>query len=65
MFVHRAMLAAGAASSLIACDPRFQTEYRQQLAPVIETMRPWVEKFGYSLDDGRIPPWPGEADPAA
>ena len=39
--------------------------YRQHLAPVIETMRPWVEKFAYSLDDGRIPPWPGEADPAA
>ena len=39
--------------------------YRQHLAPVIETMRPWVEKFGYSLADGRIPPWPGEADPAA
>ena len=39
--------------------------YRQHLEPVFETMRPWVEKFGYSLDDGRIPPWPGEADPAA
>lgn len=39
--------------------------YRQQLAPVLETIRPWVEKFGYSLDDGRIPPWPGEAGSAA
>jgi Sulfotransferase family len=38
--------------------------YRAHLEPVLETMRPWTEKFGYSLEDGRIPGWPdntGEA----
>ena len=39
--------------------------YRQHLEPVFATMRPWAEKFGYALDDGRIPPWPGQAKPAA
>jgi len=34
------------------------TRYRDQLTPVLPTLAPWVEKFGYSLDDGTIPPWP-------
>lgn len=32
--------------------------YREHLAPILETMRPWAEKFGYSLEDGRVPAWP-------
>ena len=32
--------------------------YSAQLEPVYDRLRPWVEKFGYSLDDGRIPGWP-------
>ncbi len=32
--------------------------YADQLAPVFDRLRPWVERFGYSLDDARIPPWP-------
>lgn len=32
--------------------------YVDHLAPVLERLRPWVEKFGYSLEDGRIPAWP-------
>ena len=32
--------------------------YADQLAPVYDRLRPWVERFGYSLDDGRNPPWP-------
>ena len=36
--------------------------YRTHLEPVLETMRPWAEKFGYSLDDGRIPDWPDQAE---
>lgn len=39
--------------------------YRRHLDPVVATLRPWVETFGYSLDDGRIPPWPDDADGAA
>ncbi|WP_309750661.1 sulfotransferase [Novosphingobium sp.] len=38
--------------------------YRAHLEPVLETMRPWAEKFGYSLDDGRIPDWPDTAEKA-
>ena len=34
------------------------TRYRDHLAPILPTLAPWVEKFGYSLDDGTIPPWP-------
>lgn len=34
--------------------------YVDHLAPVLEKLRPWVEKFGYSLEDGRIPGWPVE-----
>lgn len=32
--------------------------YTAQLEPVYDRLRPWVEKFGYSLEDGRIPGWP-------
>lgn len=39
--------------------------YRHHLEPVIETIRPWVEKFGYGLDQGRIPPWPEGGSAAA
>lgn len=34
--------------------------YVDHLAPVLEKLRPWVEKYGYSLEDGRIPGWPTE-----
>lgn len=34
------------------------TRYRDHLAPVFDRLRPWVERFGYALDDGRIPGWP-------
>ena len=33
--------------------------YEQHLAPILPMLAPWVERFGYSLDDGRIPGWPG------
>ena len=36
--------------------------YAKQLEPVFDRLRPWVDRFGYSLEDGRIPPWP---DPSA
>lgn len=36
--------------------------YRQHLQPVLPVLGPWVDRFGYSLDDGTIPGWPsGEA----
>ena len=35
--------------------------YEQHLAPVLPVLAPWVERFGYSLDDGRIPAWPEAA----
>ena len=38
--------------------------YRAHLEPVFETLRPWAERFGYSLDDGRIPAWPDADQPA-
>jgi len=34
--------------------------YEAQLAPVIERIRPWIEQFGYSVEDDRVPGW-GEA----
>lgn len=34
--------------------------YEHHLAPVLERLRPWIERFGYSLEDERIPPWPTE-----
>ena len=33
-----------------------------KIPPAIPVLRPWVERYGYSLEDGRIPAWP---DPAA
>ena len=32
--------------------------YAAHLEPVYDRLRPWAEKFGYSLEDGRIPAWP-------
>ena len=32
--------------------------YAKQLEPMFHQLRPWAERFGYSLEDGRIPPWP-------
>jgi tetratricopeptide (TPR) repeat protein len=32
--------------------------YEQHLAPILPRLAPWVEQFGYSLEDGRIPGWP-------
>jgi Flp pilus assembly protein TadD len=29
--------------------------YEKHLEPVLDTLRPWVERFGYSLDDDRVP----------
>lgn len=34
--------------------------YVGHLEPALPTLRPWVERFGYSLDDGRFPAWPGD-----
>lgn len=34
--------------------------YAHHLEPVFDKLRPWAERFGYSLVDGRIPAWPGE-----
>lgn len=33
--------------------------YEAHLAPVLDVLRPWAEHFGYGLDDGRLPAWPG------
>ena len=35
--------------------------YADHLEPLFDRLRPWAERFGYSLEDGRIPPWPDEA----
>lgn len=32
--------------------------YEAHLAPILPQLAPWVEKFGYSLEDGRVPAWP-------
>lgn len=32
--------------------------YGTHLAPVLPKLAPWVERFGYSLEDGRVPGWP-------
>lgn len=32
--------------------------YERHLQPILPILKPWVEKFGYSLDDDRIPHWP-------
>jgi len=36
--------------------------YQQQLSPVIERLRPWIERFGYAVEDDRVPSW---GEPAA
>ncbi len=33
--------------------------YEKHLEPVLEILRPWAERFGYSLDDDRMPAWGG------
>ncbi|MFK4871342.1 sulfotransferase [Novosphingobium sp. ZW T3_23] len=33
--------------------------YEKHLEPVLEILRPWVDRFGYSLDDDRVPAWDG------
>lgn len=35
--------------------------YERHLAPVFDMLRPWIERFGYGLEDERIPGWPAEA----
>ena len=32
--------------------------YVEHLRPILSTLAPWVDRLGYSLDDGRIPGWP-------
>jgi Flp pilus assembly protein TadD len=34
------------------------TQYREQLEPIFPILKPWIDKFGYSLEDGRHPDWP-------
>lgn len=34
--------------------------YREHLEPIFPVLQPWVEKYGYSLDDDRVPAWPNE-----
>jgi tetratricopeptide (TPR) repeat protein len=34
--------------------------YSKHLGPIFPIIAPWVERFGYSLDDDRIPDWPSE-----
>ncbi|MCJ2188156.1 sulfotransferase [Novosphingobium sp. 2638] len=31
--------------------------YERHLEPVFDLLRPWVERFGYSLEDDRVPQW--------
>ena len=31
--------------------------YQNHLEPVFSLLRPWAERFGYSLEDDRVPPW--------
>lgn len=35
--------------------------YEKHLEPVFDRLRPWVEAFGYSLDDDRVPGWDDDA----
>ncbi|GFM29933.1 TPR domain-containing protein [Novosphingobium sp. PY1] len=37
--------------------------YEKHLAPVLEQLRPWVERFGYSLEDDRVPGWDDPVEP--
>ncbi|WP_395390709.1 sulfotransferase [Novosphingobium sp. BL-8A] len=39
--------------------------YERHLAPIFETLKPWAEGFGYSLDDNRVPSWPEPIGSAA
>jgi Flp pilus assembly protein TadD len=32
--------------------------YAKHLEPIFPRLAPWVEQLGYSLEDGRVPPWP-------
>jgi len=32
--------------------------YTPYLSPALKALSPWIDQFGYSLDDGRIPGWP-------
>jgi Flp pilus assembly protein TadD len=32
--------------------------YSAHLEPVLPVLKPWADQFGYSMQDGRIPPWP-------
>lgn len=36
--------------------------YEKHLAPIFDKLQPWVERFGYSLDDDRIPGWPAASE---
>lgn len=36
--------------------------YEQHLAPILPVIEPWVDRFGYSLADGRAPGWPDSGD---
>ncbi|TCU61840.1 tetratricopeptide repeat protein [Novosphingobium sp. PhB57] len=36
--------------------------YEKHLEPVLDILRPWVERFGYSLEDDRVPAWGGPPD---
>ena len=38
--------------------------YEKHLEPVFTLLRPWAERFGYSLDDDRVPGW-GECSGAS
>lgn len=31
--------------------------YERHLEPIFDRVRPWVERFGYSLEDDRVPAW--------
>lgn len=35
--------------------------YAGHLAPVLDRLQPWVARYGYSLEDGRIPVWPEQS----
>ncbi len=32
--------------------------YEQYLTPLFDRLQPWADKYGYSLQNERIPPWP-------
>ena len=39
--------------------------YADHLAPILPRLQPWVDRFGYSLEDGRYPDWSDVAEPVA